>query len=246
MPFKRLGPKNPHQEFSAQWTNSNIKLKIEAARSFPETLGKIYKYCPPDGKLLEAGCGLGGWILHLKSKGYDVYGIDFVESAIDAIKAYDASMKVSVGDATKIDFPDSSFDFYLSLGVIEHLEDGPEPYLEEAYRLIKPGGYGLISVPNRDYQLFKDTANGPDDKVFFQYEYGAEEYEEVLKASGFKIIEHYYTSFSNYLWRKRIFRALNRHPYRINLLGKIIAGTLAKANFKKYALMRECIVSPVK
>ena len=246
MPFKRFGAKTPHEDFSEQWDNSTIELKIESARSFPASLARIYRYCPPGGSILEAGCGLGGWIIHLATKGYDVTGVDFVEGAIKLIKTYDSSMKVFVGDATKLDFADNSFDFYLSLGVIEHLDEGPEPFLHEARRVLKPDGYGLISVPNKDYVLFKDVPNAPENKSFFQYEYGKDEYEAVLRDCGFKIIEHYYTSFSNFLCHKRIFRALNRHPYRINLLGKAAAYYLMKKGKSKYALMREVIVQPIK
>ena len=44
-------------------------------------------------------------------------------------------------------FPDNHFDAYLSLGVIEHWEEGPQQAIDEAYRVIKPGGYFFVSTP---------------------------------------------------------------------------------------------------
>ena len=47
----------------------------------------------------------------------------------------------------QIDSPDNQYDAYISIGVVEHRIDGPEPFLVEANRVLKPGGIAFISVP---------------------------------------------------------------------------------------------------
>lgn len=47
---------------------------------------------------------------------------------------------------TKLSFPDNSFDFALNFDVLEHLSH-PETGLAELYRVLKPGGTLLLSVP---------------------------------------------------------------------------------------------------
>ncbi len=49
------------------------------------------------------------------------------------------------GDATRMDFPDGSFDFVYSFDVFEHLPD-PARVLDEIARVLRPGGGSLISV----------------------------------------------------------------------------------------------------
>jgi ubiquinone/menaquinone biosynthesis C-methylase UbiE len=52
-----------------------------------------------------------------------------------------------MGDILDIHYPDSSFDAYVSMGVIEHFEEGPGQALLEAHRVLKPDGLIFVSVP---------------------------------------------------------------------------------------------------
>ena len=54
---------------------------------------------------------------------------------------------MEVGDILDIRYPDSSFEAYISMGVVEHFEDGPVPALKEAYRVLKPNGLIFVSTP---------------------------------------------------------------------------------------------------
>ena len=96
---------------------------------------------------MDAGCGFGKWVIYLKQRGYDIVGIDNSELAVAKLKDFDESLQVELGDILYIHYPDNSFDAYVSMGVVEHFEDGPTPALKEAYRLLKPGGLIFVSVP---------------------------------------------------------------------------------------------------
>jgi len=121
----------------------------------PEWLATdLLLYLPGEGKILEAGCGLGKWVFFLLKNGYDIHGIDYVQDVIEKNKKMCGETRIceperfSVGNVQKLEFPDSSFDGYISLGVIEHYHD-PSPILKEAHRVLKTGGIMFLTVPNQ-------------------------------------------------------------------------------------------------
>jgi len=105
------------------------------------------RHLPKDGRILEAGCGLGRIIIYLSKRGYNIEGIELNESAVGRIKDFDKNLNVIAGDILKMPYEDNSFDAAISLGVIEHFEEGPQKALKEMYRILKPGGISFITVP---------------------------------------------------------------------------------------------------
>jgi SAM-dependent methyltransferase len=102
---------------------------------------------PRGEKILEGGCGLAPYLIRLRQLGYDVEGIDYNKDPIEKVLAFDPKLPVQVGDVTRIPYPDSYFGGYISLGVIEHFTEGPVKAIQEAYRVLRPGGLFLVMVP---------------------------------------------------------------------------------------------------
>jgi SAM-dependent methyltransferase len=97
--------------------------------------------------------------------------------------------------------PDGYYAGYISIGVVEHRQEGPEPFLDEAYRILRPGGIALISVPFF-HSLRRLKANlgfyraNPQGMDFYQYAYSQEEFAAYLERAGFEILEfRYYASY---------------------------------------------------
>lgn len=82
---------------------------------------------------LDFGCGPGINRPLLESSGYRYIGIDMREGA------------TVVGDGHCLPFRDESFDFIISVAVIEHLSD-PWQASRELNRVLKPGGYFLGTI----------------------------------------------------------------------------------------------------
>lgn len=93
-------------------------------------------------KILDIGCGTGEFA-DLFSK-FDYYGIDISATYI----AYAAKRKrgnFKVMDATKLDFPDNSFDYILIMAILHHLDDDKiNQVLSEAKRVLGLGGKALL------------------------------------------------------------------------------------------------------
>ena len=94
------------------------------------------RYLPKTGKIIEAGCGLAQYVLGLNKRGYDVEGVDFSAETVNAVRALRPDLSIRVGDVCRLDVPDNTYAGYISLGVMEHRHAGPEPFLEEAYRVL--------------------------------------------------------------------------------------------------------------
>lgn len=211
MAFKNYVPRKDDAAWGDYWK----KLKVGDDVNNCETDGLLSifdKYLPKKGRILEAGCGLGKWLIFLKEKQkMNIEGVDFYDGAIKAIKKHDPSLKVSVGDVEKLPYKDNSLDCYLSFGVVEHWEQGPQRPLREAFRVLKKDGVAIIETPcnyplqklKRMVRLLKLPAKilveslglrpkkiSPP-QIFYEYHFSPNELESHIKKAGFKILGVY-------------------------------------------------------
>ena len=97
-----------------------------------------------EANILDVGCGAGGLMAEAGVFG-DVCGIDISSQAVGFCRGRGIS-KVHVGDATAIPYPTCSFDIVIAMDVVEHIKDD-RIALSEIHRVLKPGGYCVITVP---------------------------------------------------------------------------------------------------
>ena len=108
----------------------------------------------PGSSVLEVGCGAGFMAVALAQRGFNVQAFDSSEAMIEQARLYaDESLTndlltLKVRDVYSLDFSDDSFDLVLAIGVIPWLER-LEPAIQEMVRVIKPGGYILLTTANR-------------------------------------------------------------------------------------------------
>jgi SAM-dependent methyltransferase len=151
------------------------------------------RYLPKPGRILEAGCGPGQYVLALRARGYDVEGVEWGVETVQAVRALYPDLPIRVGDVTRLEVPDGCYSGYISLGVVEHRQAGPEPFLQEAYRVLEPGGVALIAVPyfhplrrlKARLGLYRGRPAGLE---FYQYAFAEAEFAACLQAAGFGIV----------------------------------------------------------
>lgn len=97
-------------------------------------------------KILDIACGDGRLGKPLVDHGHQVWGIDAHPDAV--YTANKVGIRCTLGDVTKpLPFQEHTFDVVLLLDILEHLQN-PRALLEEAKRLLDPGGTIIISLPN--------------------------------------------------------------------------------------------------
>lgn len=132
-------------------------------------------------RVLDAGCGCGYGAYHMARGGAAaVLGIDRSNEAIayagERFRA--ANLAWAVADVASTGLAPSSFDAIVAFEVFEHLQE-PARLLDEAKRLLRPGGFLLVSTPNAATYV----AGGPDGKNPFHYrEYSPGEFAGLLRS----------------------------------------------------------------
>jgi len=103
-------------------------------------------------KVLEIGCGLGTDGAQFAKAGADYTGVDLTDAAVDLARTGFALAglpgRFLIGDAERLDFPDSSFDLVYSHGVLHHTPD-TRAAIGEVHRVLKPEGQATVMLYHR-------------------------------------------------------------------------------------------------
>lgn len=96
-------------------------------------------------RLLDIGCSTGALIMSALREGIDAEGVEPAERAVRAAQA--AGLRVFSGTLESAEYPAGHFQAATLMEVIEHLRD-PGPLLEEARRVLQPGGLLVVGTGN--------------------------------------------------------------------------------------------------
>ena len=188
--------RNLDQQQAYMWIASRVEDEVSACDL--RHIRKLFlQHLPKGEKILEAGCGLGAWVVYLGERDYNIEGIDHDGRVIERLKAWRPSLPVHQGDITHLPYPDESLGAYISLGVMEHFEEGCSEAMAEAHRVLRPGGLMFFTVPMEN--IFRKIIAHPlrflylgwrrnrgDEIHFAEYRYTRREVEDLLRKHGFE------------------------------------------------------------
>jgi ubiquinone/menaquinone biosynthesis C-methylase UbiE len=97
-------------------------------------------------EVLEVGCGTGLILARLQTIASRVAGVDLSPGMLEKARA--RGLPVTEGDATRLPFPDASFDAAVCFKVLAHIQD-PAAAIREMCRVVRPGGVVAYEVYNR-------------------------------------------------------------------------------------------------
>jgi SAM-dependent methyltransferase len=139
----------PSQEF--WYRNAESVAEQTELCNYETTLAAVREALPRDGPIVETGCGLARWVIYLRREGYPVTGLDLSQQALARARQAQAEVPLFVADTLTLPFREGSIASVLSFGVIEHFPEGPHAALRELWRVLRPDGVALVSVPYNNY-----------------------------------------------------------------------------------------------
>lgn len=113
------------------------------------------RFFPKEGEILDVCCGNGEFCKFFNDKGLTAYGVDRDYNTnhlwqINRYKRFDLQNE-------PIPHPEDTFDYVFTKSAIEHFP-GTDEFLNEIYRVLKPGGQLVILTPAWEYN-YKDFFN---------------------------------------------------------------------------------------
>jgi SAM-dependent methyltransferase len=183
-------------------------------------------------RLLEVGSGTGYDSVRLATLGADVYALDLTPAALELTRELSETRQVTLslvaGDTLSLPFRDGSFDAVFSQGLLEHFSD-PRPVIRQQARVLRPGGYLLIDVPQR-YSLYtlhkRRLMKRGSWFAGWEAEFSLPELTRLLEAEGLRPMTSYgYGYFPGFLYGVRNLHTLDqRRSLRVRTPAVMRAG----------------------
>jgi 2-polyprenyl-3-methyl-5-hydroxy-6-metoxy-1,4-benzoquinol methylase len=120
----------------------------------PESIAAIWDY--PDyrkrffefrktNRLLEIGAAAGGFLIWCRKDGWDAYGVE-LSGPSSQFARDQQGLNVITGTLHDAQYPGNFFDVVVAWQTLEHVPN-PREVAEEAWRILRPGGFWVLSVP---------------------------------------------------------------------------------------------------
>lgn len=114
---------------------------------------KLRRLVRSGGRLLDVGCGRGTLLRRARAAGVEAYGIERPSSEAHSLPG------IFYQDLGECRFPGEHFQLVVLWHVLEHLRD-PMATLQEICRILEPGGWLSVAVPNYGGAQARAAAGG--------------------------------------------------------------------------------------
>ncbi len=151
----------------------------------------IKKFLRHNTEFLDIGCGDMSLVRFLPSNlWYNAIDISLSEFHLKRVLNKREKINVALASAASIPLDSASISLAVSTEVLEHIPD-IDKALSEIYRILKPGGILIISIPNN--YCYKYQKKGPHPEHVNNWTF--KEFKEYIINQGFIYLEGYLKGF---------------------------------------------------
>lgn len=238
-------PFDPAKLQAAEQALRSLRMPDDAAKAYFDKhiprLARTLALVPPaqnTGRVLELGCYMQITPLLQRFCGYrEVRGAYVGKLGLTDHKTMqfpdgEFSCLVDHFDAERDPFPYPSehFDLVIAGEIVEHMTYDPMHLLVESRRVLKDGGFLLVTTPNvgslasvaktldghdnpQIYFLYKRPRPGEEPEIGHVREYTAHELGEAVKSAGFEVLQLFTTFLEDFSSHRPLLRLLEEHGY---------------------------------
>lgn len=171
------------------------------------------------GRLLDYGCGGGGYLLRMHNRNWQVVGMDFSARAVETCRQQ--GFEAYEGAAPDDQFAPGHFDVVTLWHVLEHVPS-PSRTLRQIHTVLKDGGKLVLAVPNIDSYVARRMGiywfglQVPSHVTHFS----KGPLTEILRRTGFKVERFYSQNHGQTLGGSVLFMARETDKLRYRILVK--------------------------
>lgn len=176
-----------HENWGVVGSDEEMHRKMRYM-TFDRLLSEVEKFRKPAGKLLDIGCAIGICLEAAEMRGWDVYGIDISEKAIEiARRRFGPKVRVLDFEISQ-ETPSKFYDLVIMTDVLEHLKD-VKSAMKRVCDMLTPGG--IVVIVTIDTECFYAKLMGKnwvhirrDHLTYFSKRNLA----ELLRKTGFEVL----------------------------------------------------------
>ncbi len=142
----------------------------EADMAFKKRVQTIFEWVNPtdESVILDIPCGRGFYLNMFRHvSNCTIISAELDWGVIQKAQRNVGSLNIPIHQARieEMPYPDNTFDAVIFSEILEHIEDDVRA-LKEAYRVLKPGGVVVVTVPHANYPFWWDPINKTLETVF--------------------------------------------------------------------------------
>ncbi len=214
----------------------------------------------PGDLVLDVGAGFGRHCFEVARRGGRVVALDYAADEVVGTRATLGGMvdagEISIeryvgvlrGDATKLPFPDATFDRVITSEVLEHIQDDVSA-IAEMVRVLKPGGTFAGTVPTwfpeKINWMLSDEYHAPKSVGGHVRIYTETELKAKLRTSGLDVTgsHHAHALHSPYWWLKCAVGPCREDSRAVNIYKKFLEWDIIKG--PKVTRIADRVLNPV-
>lgn len=135
--------------YSGNYSSPQSEVFLYGRNMILEELELVLNALPKGSKVLDVGCGTGHLTNWIKSKGFEVYGLEASDAMFQLATHNFPEIDFKQGISSKLPYQDNYFDLIIAVEVLRYLDDAEnETTYKDFYRVLKNGGKIFVTHVN--------------------------------------------------------------------------------------------------